>query len=176
MNKKKMIKEIIQPVMEEKGFELISDKRGNWTWVKEIQGLAEEVSVSDMDGGLFLDMGLSGFGVMLCQERNLWDTLEHPRTEMMDMYYRLSPDPESAFRNRLLDCRDILVKNVDRVLEENARSIKKPMEDQRRRFSLFRDKYAEYVEKNSIEYQNEKLTIYEVIEKVLQKIAFLATL
>lgn len=81
MNKKKMIKEIIEPYMVENGLVLEEQERGYWSWYKEIEGEDEYISIWDFDGRLSMTIGNS-CRVSHVPAENLLSTLKAPRTTM----------------------------------------------------------------------------------------------
>lgn len=126
--KKELMNQIIIPVMEEKDFVLTENRNGTWIWKKEVEGVMEAVSILDFDGRMDLHIGVSRGGVNWVNSVNgesLLYTLESPRTTADQCNYRLHEKTQKdLYENLLLDFRDILLKNCDTVLVENARKLK----------------------------------------------------
>lgn len=170
MNKKSMIKEIIKPVMDEKGFVLISDKRGIWTWEKEVLGVKEKVNLWDFDGRLSLHIGISRSGIEAVQASSLINTLESPRTDFGDWDYSVSDDKETMYSNILLDYRDILIKNCDEAIQKNAKEISVVMENDSRRFNLLCNQFDELKRLYYDKFHVAEKEIVDVIGEVLDKV------
>ncbi len=130
--KKELMNQIIVPVMEEKNFLMTENRYGSWIWKKEVEGVMEQVLILDLDGSIDLYIGISkgsaDWESSVFSERgtSLLSTLEHPRTTADHHYYILyEKTQKDIYENLLLDFRDILLKNCDTILVENARKVKK---------------------------------------------------
>ena len=82
--KRRLVNEVLVPVMEEKGFEMTSSSHGLWKWKKEIDGVMEMVSVLDLDGLVSMEIGMSKGDMWAKSAVDLLPTLEHPRTRAME--------------------------------------------------------------------------------------------
>lgn len=126
--KKELMNQIIVPVMEEKGFLMTENRYGSWVWEKEVEGVMEKVSILDSGPSMNLYIGLSRGGVNWVTSEegvSLLSTLESPRTTARQRFYRLyEKTQKDIYENLLLDFRDIILKNCDAILVENARKVK----------------------------------------------------
>lgn len=126
--KKELMYQIIVPVMEEKGFLMTENRYGTWIWKKEVEGVMEEVSILDFGGSMNLYIGISKGGVNWVTSEeggSLLSTLESPRTTADQHHYILyEKTQKDIYENLLLDFRDIILKNCDTILVENARKVK----------------------------------------------------
>lgn len=126
INKKALIMEIVNPVMEEMGLELVCCKTGEWKWEKEIIGSKEYVEIMDFDGRISLVIG-NQKGQKYKQGEALLRTIDNPRTTWWDWTYKDKSDAsnrEELYRNILFDFRDILQVNCESILNENAITVK----------------------------------------------------
>lgn len=168
--KRRLINEILVPVMEEKGFEMTNSSRGLWEWKKEIDGVMESVTVLDQDGMLSMEIGMTKGDMWAKTASSLLPTLEHPRTKEGEWVY-VSHDRDGLYRDILLDMRDILLKNGDGILRENAEGLKKCVPN-RRHFECMRDEgealAEEYGRKLGIDGSQDMLEAYDMVAERLR--------
>lgn len=123
--KKELMDQIIVPIMEEKDFLLTENIKGCWTWKKEVEGVMEEVAIWDFDGRMDMHIGVSVGELNSVSGGSLLSTLESPRTTEDHCDYILyEKTQKDIYENLLLDFRDILLKDCDTILVENARQLK----------------------------------------------------
>ncbi len=135
MNRKELMKKIIYPVMDDKGFQLKRSTKGIWEWEKEVSGIPENVMITDVSGRVSLTIGKSRGNVEAGRAESLIETIENPRTTMWDWTYEGAhttfKSKEELYENILLDYRDIIVKNCDEVLLKNAEKLKRVVPNQK---------------------------------------------
>ena len=71
MNKRRIVKEIMDPYMDKNGFILAKYERGDWYYRKEIEGAVLEICISDANGRLHMHIGCAGravYGYFDCPE------------------------------------------------------------------------------------------------------------
>lgn len=169
--KKELMNQIIVPVMEEKDFLMTESRNGCWVWKKEVEGVMEEVSILDFDGRMDLHIGLSRGEVNSEPGVSLLSTLEHPRTTAEHCDYILyEKTQKDIYENLLLDFRDVILKNCDTILVENAKKVKQIIPS-RKHFEYMcnnREQLVkEYGEKLGIDgHQN----ILEVYDKIIEQV------
>ena len=168
--KRRLVNEVLVPVMEEKGFEMTSSSHGLWEWKKEIDGAMEMVSVLDLDGLVSMEIGMSKGGIRAKSAVDLLPTLEHPRTRAMEWAY-VGRERDGLYRDILLDMRDILLKNGEGILRENAEGLKKCIPN-RRHFECLRDEgerlAEEYGERLGIDGSQDVLEAYDMVAERLR--------
>ncbi len=168
--KRRLVNEVLVPVMEEKGFEMTSSSHGLWEWKKEIDGVMEMVSVLDLDGLVSMEIGMSKGGIRAKSAVDLLPTLEHPRTRAMEWAY-VGRERDGLYRDILLDMRDILLKNGEGILRENAEGLKKCIPN-RRHFECLRDEgeelAEEYGERLGIDGSQDVLEAYDMVAERLR--------
>ncbi|MBQ7954603.1 MAG: hypothetical protein IJ282_02525 [Lachnospiraceae bacterium] len=164
MNKNKMIKEIISPVMEEKGFHFKRHVTGLWEWEKQIEDIREEVSIVDFRGAISLIIGKSMKGVCYVEGESLLSTLDNPRTKQSDWKYWETIDAE-LYKNILLDFKDILILNCDEVLKQHVKEIRSAIPN-KKHFERYVEHFDELAEegRNKLEISNQNvLEIWRII-------------
>lgn len=144
--KKELIKKILFPVMDKKGLSLRNYHCGVWTWEKEVDGIMEEVELSD-NGRVYLRIGMEKNDVWPGVGTRLLLKMEHPRTDFVGWgNYSLYPEKGKAlYEDILLDIRDILEKYCDSILKENAEGVKKAVPT-RKHFEYMRENREHLVE------------------------------
>jgi len=125
MNKNKLVLEIVNPIMIEKGFQL--ERVGSaWFWIKEVSGTKQEVYIVDRNGMLDLHIGSGRGDVSGMSGYVLHQTLDNPRTDTSEWSYLFQEDrKEHLYEDILKDFKDIIEKNCDYLLEEIAEAVKK---------------------------------------------------
>ena len=110
----KQIKEIINPLMEGKGYTFSHPDRDTWQWDKYIDDIYQSVAVYDAEGRMYMYVGDGNSrkpGDVLFKE------LENPRTMLEEWSYGVSKEgwegKEELLRDIFLDCRDIVEKYCD---------------------------------------------------------------
>ena len=168
--KRRLVNEILVPVMEEKGFGMTRSSQGLWEWKKEIDRVMEMVSVLDLDGLVSMEIGMSKGGIRGKSAIDLLPTLEHPRTRAMEWAY-VGRERDGLYRDILLDMRDILLKNGEGILRENAEGLKKCIPN-RRHFECLRDEgeelAEEYGERLGIDGSQDVLEAYDMVAERLR--------
>ena len=86
MNKRKIVKEIINPYMDKNGFTLEKYERGDWSYRKKIDEALLEINIADANGRLHMHIGVYGRAYDVQAEQFI-DTLPSARTSMMDWDY-----------------------------------------------------------------------------------------
>ena len=67
MNKRKIVKEIINPYMDKNGFTLEKYERGDWSYRKKIDEALLEINIADANGRLHMHIGVYGVHTMYRQ-------------------------------------------------------------------------------------------------------------
>lgn len=174
MNKNKMIKEIIEPYMEANGFVKQPKQRGFWCWKKEIQGIPQSITITDIQGMVSMELGTSACGIPHVPAANIMSNLHNPRTKMWDWTYRFyEGDKELLYENILKDFRDLLEICGERVLLEHTEKRKKSIPN-RRHFYYLSEHYDELVKKYSEQLAFRDESIIEKWEVIADKIIALS--
>lgn len=172
--KKELVEQIIFPIMENMGLALRNYDYGVWIWEKEIDGVMEEVELSDVYGRVALRIGMSSTDVAHESGTKLLLKMEHPRTDFLDWgHYTLIPEEGKAlYEDILLDIRDILERFCESILKENAEEMKKVVPT-RKHYEYMcgnSDKLAEeYRKKLGIDGQG-ILEIYEIMAERIRQL------
>lgn len=172
LNKTALIMEIINPVMEEQGLKMVYCKKGEWKWEKEILGSMECVEISDYDGYLDLVIG-NRKGKKQGMGRNLLSTIKEPRTTKWDWAYKDKSDKsnrEELYRNIILDFRDILIVNCEKILNENAITVKNRVPNSKH-FEMLCNTSTEISKKSYEELAADRKDDLEIAYSLMAKVA-----
>ena len=71
MNKRRIVKEIMNPYMDKNGFTLAKYERGDWYYRKKIEGALLEICISDANGRLHMHIGFME-RVMMRRQSSFW--------------------------------------------------------------------------------------------------------
>ena len=168
MNKRKIVKEIINPYMDKNGFTLEKYERGDWSYRKKIDEALLEINIADANGRLHMHIGVYGRAYDVQAEQFI-DTLPSARTSMMDWDYgwigKTEEEKEKLFRDILYDYRDILELNGDRIFEKIVTDYKNRLPN-RKHYLLMLEHYDELEQKYRKELCPEECDILELWEKV----------
>lgn len=172
MKKNMHVMEIIGNYLEQEGFILNTDKRSSWLWLKIIDEVRSEITITDMDGRLDLVFS-SGGGTYSVVAGRFLRTLEEPRTKLSQWeYWKEQGDRKQLYINILHDMYDIIIKHYKRVLSELAEKYKKMIPNDRHRL-IFKDKYEELAESYKIKYNTKNKDILEIVDIVMFQISLL---
>ena len=167
MNKRRIVKEIMNPYMDKNGFTLAKYERGDWYYRKKIEGALLEICISDANGRLHMHIGIYGKGYDAQAEQFL-GTLTAPRTSTWDWdYWRKESEEkkEKAYKDTLYDFRDILELNGKEIFEKIVTDYKNRIPN-RKHYLLMMEHYDELEKKYSEELCTEKCNIVELWEKI----------
>ena len=113
----KQIREIINPLMEGKGYAFSHPDRDTWQWDKYIDDTYQSVAVYDAEGRICMSVGE---GISQRANHELLKKLENPRTteKQWGEGIRGWEGKEELLRNIFFDCYDMLEKFCDETIQE----------------------------------------------------------
>lgn len=163
-----LIMEIINPLMENKGFTLKRPEANFWQWEIWIDEVYQYVQLHDTNGCIYLVIGR---GEKHWPGEMLLPYMDNPRTNREQWRYGLFEKDgigkEALFQDIFADCHDILEKYCDTILQECVEEMKNSVPNHHH-FLRFQQEYdalsSEYYEKLAMGDQN----AVEALESVKQ--------
>lgn len=139
--KDKMVMEMVAPLMEEKGFTLQKPEPNFWQWDIWIEEIYQYVQLYDTKGCIYL---IIGRGESHWPGEALLPYMENARTKKGQWQYgRFERDgmgKEALLKDIFADCRDILEKYCDKIIQDCVEEIKKEVPN-RHHFLRFQAEY-----------------------------------
>lgn len=156
--------------MQEQGFELRTDKRSFWEWHKDILDVDECLVIINKQSTLQLLFGTPIGNCHYIMGSKLLNTINNPRTKSEDWrYFRYEGDLKELFNNVLMDMRDIIINNWEKVLEEQAIKYKEDVPN-KKHFDIYMENYERLASDALEKYDMEGNSVLEVFDVVITQI------
>lgn len=160
----KQIKELINPLMEGKGYVFSHPDRDTWQWDKYIDDIYQSVAVYDAEGRICMSVGE---GIDQKTNHELLKKLENPRTteKQWGEGIRGWEGKEELLRNIFLDCHEILEKFCDETIQECVEAVKKRVPTSKH-YDRFRAEYDTLSEEYYKKYDMGNKNILEILADI----------